>query len=64
MPRIKWLKCHRCGRLFDPWNAEVDEYGYKYCSEQCWRETQDERGQSEKADRDYEDYWFAVNFGA
>ena len=57
MPRIKWLKCHRCGKWIDPKTetAERDEYGFPYCSEECWWDTENERGMAEKADREYEE---------
>ena len=59
MPRVKWLKCHRCGELFSPWTChEVDDRGYNYCSTECWREEMDERARADKEDYETEEWWF------
>ena len=56
MPRLVYLKCHRCGETFYPWRGETDGYGYHYCSEQCMEEERDERIEDMMADKAYEDY--------
>lgn len=60
MPRIKMLKCHRCGRRFYPsaWYEEDGDGNY-YCSEQCWREEMDAKARAEKCDYEYDERWFA-----
>lgn len=56
MPRLVYLKCHRCGETFYPWQGETDDYGQHYCSMYCLEEEMHELARGEAEDKAYEDY--------
>ena len=62
MPRIKMLKCHKCGRWFYPssWYEEDGDGNY-YCSDDCWREEMHEQAMADMADREYDEWWNATH---